>query len=77
MYMYSRFRKALAFVVYLIFDVMKKDQGSERMIQISKAIQEGAKAFLKREYIYIGGFGNDCSNYSLEVVRNESLVFDS
>ncbi len=47
---------ALAFVAYLIFDVMKKDQGSERMIQISKAVQEGAKAFLKREYIYIGGF---------------------
>ncbi|TDI84259.1 MAG: hypothetical protein E2O79_03710, partial [Caldithrix sp.] len=42
---------ALAFVVYLIFDVMKKDQGSDRMIQISKAIQEGAKAFLKREYM--------------------------
>jgi len=47
---------ALVFVVYLIFDVMKKDQGNDRMIQISKAIQEGAKAFLKREYIYIGSF---------------------
>ncbi len=47
---------ALAFVVYLIFDVMKKDQGNDRMIQISKAIQEGARAFLRREYIYIGGF---------------------
>ena len=47
---------ALAFVVYLIFDVMKKDQGNDRMIQISKAIQEGAKAFLKREYMYIGSF---------------------
>jgi len=47
---------ALVFVAYLIFDVMKKDQGSDRMIQISKAIQEGAKAFLKREYMYIGSF---------------------
>lgn len=47
---------ALAFVVYLIFDIMKKDQGSERMIQISKAVQDGAKAFLKREYIYIASF---------------------
>ena len=47
---------ALAFVVYLIFDVMKKDQGNDRMIKISKAIQEGAKAFLKREYMYIGSF---------------------
>jgi len=44
---------ALAFVVYLIFDVMKKDQGSDRMIQISKAIQEGAKAFPENKI----GFG--------------------
>ncbi|MFQ5677432.1 MAG: sodium/proton-translocating pyrophosphatase, partial [bacterium] len=47
---------ALVFVAFLIFDIMKKDQGNDRMIQISKAVQDGAKAFLKREYIYIGSF---------------------
>ncbi len=34
---------ALAFVVYLIFDVMKKDQGNDRMIKISKAIQDSTR----------------------------------
>ncbi len=35
---------------------MKKSPGNERMVAISKAIQEGATAFLKREYLYIGIF---------------------
>lgn len=46
----------LGFVVYLIFDILKKDQGNSRMIEISKAVQEGARAFLKREYTYIASF---------------------
>lgn len=44
---------ALGFVVYLIFDILKKDVGTERMAQISLSIQQGARAFLKREYIYV------------------------
>jgi len=44
---------ALGFVVYLIFDILKKEMGTERMAQISLAIQQGARAFLKREYIYV------------------------
>jgi K(+)-stimulated pyrophosphate-energized sodium pump len=47
---------ALGFVVYLSWEVMKKDPGNERMVQISKAVQQGAKAFLKREYFYIASF---------------------
>jgi K(+)-stimulated pyrophosphate-energized sodium pump len=47
---------ALLFVAYLIFDILKKDPGNPRMVQISEAIQEGARAFLKREYRYIGIF---------------------
>jgi len=47
---------ALAFVAYLIADVMKRDAGSAKMVEISEAIQAGAKAFLKREYLYIGSF---------------------
>lgn len=47
---------ALGFVGYLIFDILKKDPGNTHMIEISKAVQTGAKAFLRREYIYISIF---------------------
>ncbi|MCI0512270.1 sodium-translocating pyrophosphatase [candidate division KSB1 bacterium] len=47
---------ALAFVVYLSLSILKQDSGNEKMQQISKAIQEGARAFLRREYIYISVF---------------------
>lgn len=47
---------ALLYVIYLSFSTMKLSQGNEKMKQISKAVQEGAKAFLKREYIYIFSF---------------------
>ncbi len=44
---------ALVFVVILTIDLMKKSKGNATMIEISDAIQIGAKAFLKREYRYI------------------------
>lgn len=47
---------ALAFVGFLCFDILRKPQGTEKMIKISKAVQEGAKTFLKREYSYIAIF---------------------
>jgi K(+)-stimulated pyrophosphate-energized sodium pump len=47
---------ALAFVAYLAFDILRRDPGSPRMVEISKAVQEGAKAFLKREYTYVSIF---------------------
>ena len=47
---------ALGFVAFLSIDVVRKDPGNPRMVEISKAIQEGARAFLKREYMYIGLF---------------------
>ena len=47
---------ALLFVVYLTISLLKKDRGSDRMIEISDAVQEGAKAFLKREYLYVSIF---------------------
>jgi len=36
--------------------VLRSDPGSERMQEISKAVQQGAKAFMKREYGYVAIF---------------------
>jgi K(+)-stimulated pyrophosphate-energized sodium pump len=44
---------ALAFVVYLVRYVLAQSQGSDHMAQLSTMIQEGAGAFLRREYIYV------------------------
>jgi len=44
---------ALVFVVYLIKYVLSKPQGNDTMVRLSKAIQEGALAFLLREYRYV------------------------
>ena len=41
---------SLAFAGYLTSSVLKKDEGSEQIQAIGKAIQEGAMAFLSREY---------------------------
>ncbi len=44
---------ALAFVVYLARYVLSKPQGNETMARLSRAVQEGALAFLLREYRYV------------------------
>ncbi len=36
--------------------VLKSDPGSERMQEISRAVQEGARAFIRREYMYVAIF---------------------
>jgi len=41
---------AIAFVLYLIQTIKSKPSGSERMIAIAKAVQEGAVSYLKRQY---------------------------
>ena len=46
----------LAFAVFLARYVLRQDQGSERMREISAAIKEGAMAFLRREYQILAVF---------------------
>ncbi len=40
----------IAYGIYLIFWLMKQPKGNERMQEISKAVQEGAAAYLKKQY---------------------------
>ncbi len=47
---------ALLFALFLTRRVLKEDQGTEAMKEIGKAIQEGASAFLGREYRTLGIF---------------------
>lgn len=44
----------LFFVFYLVQKIKKFSAGTEKMVEISNAIQEGAKAFLKREFLTMG-----------------------
>jgi len=43
----------LLFAAFLAFGVLRREQGNKKMIAISKAVQEGASAFLKREYKFL------------------------
>jgi K(+)-stimulated pyrophosphate-energized sodium pump len=47
---------ALGFVAYLAMDVLRQNPGNAKMVEISRAVQAGAKAFLRREYMYVAGF---------------------
>lgn len=47
---------AICVVALLAKDILKKDTGNERMKEISGYIEEGALAFLKKEYSYLSVF---------------------
>ena len=46
----------LGFAVFLVRYVLRQDEGTQRMRDISAAIKEGALAFLSREYRILGIF---------------------
>ena len=46
----------VAFVIYKLLGLLKEDTGTEQMQQIAAAVQEGAAAFLNREYTYLSVF---------------------
>lgn len=48
---------ALLYGVVTIFSILKNGTGDEKMKQIAAAIQEGAKAYLNRQYLTIGLVG--------------------
>jgi K(+)-stimulated pyrophosphate-energized sodium pump len=45
---------ALLFALYQAISVLRKDPGTDAMKEISKAIQEGALAYLKQQYSVVG-----------------------
>jgi K(+)-stimulated pyrophosphate-energized sodium pump len=47
---------SLGMVIWLAKDVLSRDPGNERMQEISSMVQEGARAFLKREYAWVSAF---------------------
>jgi len=47
---------ALIFAAYLFFKILKEPRGDQKMIEIQNAIQEGAYAYIKRQYTVIVAF---------------------
>ncbi|HEV8564741.1 MAG TPA: sodium-translocating pyrophosphatase [Actinomycetota bacterium] len=47
---------ALAFAYYLVREVLASPEGTDKMKEIAKAIQEGASAYLKRQFTTVGIF---------------------
>ncbi len=47
---------ALTFVIYLIFGVLRRDPGTDKMQEIARFVSEGAFAYLKRQYFTVGIF---------------------
>src|SRR3989338_10615625 len=45
---------ALLYGVFLIYKILKSPAGSGKMLEIAKAIQDGAKAYLTRQYKTVG-----------------------
>ncbi len=47
---------ALVFAYYLVREVLAASQGTDKMKEIAKAIQEGASAYLRRQFTTVGVF---------------------
>ena len=46
----------LGLAAYFYVAVTRESPGNERMVELMTAIQDGARAFLRREYRWVAGF---------------------
>ncbi len=47
---------ALVLAGYLVREVLAAGQGSPRMVEVGRAVQEGAAAYLRRQFTTLAGF---------------------
>ena len=47
---------AILFAIFLIWKIMRYDEGSLEMKKIASSVQEGAYAYIKRQYMVVGLF---------------------
>jgi K(+)-stimulated pyrophosphate-energized sodium pump len=47
---------ALGFCLWLVFYILKHDEGTPRMREVAAAVREGSQAYLKRQYKGVAGF---------------------
>ena len=47
---------AILFAGYLVRWILKKDEGTDEMVQIAEAVREGASAYLKKQYTTVAIF---------------------
>src|SRR3989338_11104668 len=45
---------ALLYGVFLVINILKQPDGEGKMVEIAAAIQSGAKAYLRRQYMTVG-----------------------
>ena len=64
----------IGYVLYLVRRVLKQDPGSDKLREISLAIQEGAKVFMKRELKTIGIFTAIVAPFLWLVLRDHNVV---
>lgn len=69
---------SLVFALFLAYATMRKEKGSEKMVSIAAAIQEGAKAYLNRQYKTVSIFAAAIAAvlyFALGLVTALSFVF--
>jgi K(+)-stimulated pyrophosphate-energized sodium pump len=47
---------SVAFAAYLFYYINKQESGTQRMVEISEAIKEGARAYMRRQYMTLAAF---------------------